>query len=265
MHRRTILLTGAAGRIGRVLAAALADRYSLTLTDVRPLSDAHGAPFVLADLGERAQIAPLCRGIDTVVHLAASADLATSWEPLLRNNIIGSHHLFEAASEGGCRRVVFASSIHTVDGYPAGSPIGPGVPPRPQTLYGASKAWGESLAGMHAQRGPHSAICLRLGWVMPGDDALIHLDNERLDIVLTHEDLVRLFVAAIEAPDDLRFGVFFGLSNNRHNRYDLGETRHRLGYAPQDDAFAIAQRREPRAPRSWLRAARRAARRALRG
>jgi uronate dehydrogenase len=264
MTRRTILMTGAAGRIGRVLTTALADRYALLLTDAQPL-EAPGTAFVQADLAEAERLAALCRGVDTVLHLAASSDLTTSWEPILRNNIIGCHHLFRAAAEGRCRRVVLASSIHAVDAYPKGaSPIDGRVRALPRTLYGASKAWAEALASVHAHGGSLSAICLRLGWVMPGDDALIHLDNDRLDVVLTHADLVRLFVAAIEAPDDLRYGVFYGLSNNRRNRYDLEETRRHLRYEPRDDAFAIADGREPGGAGSRIRAARRLARRILR-
>jgi nucleoside-diphosphate-sugar epimerase len=256
------LLTGAAGRLGRVLGAAFADRYELRRTDLRPPEgEADDASFAPADLGDAQQAAALCRDVDTVLHLAASSDLATPWEPILRNNIIACSNLFRAASEAGCRRIVFASSIHA--GAP-GRPLGRGPRHEPRTLYGASKAWGEALANVVAHRGPSSVLCLRLGWVMPGDDPLIHLDNDRLDIILTHDDLARLFAAAIEAPDDLRYGVFYGLSNNERNRYDLTETRTLLEYAPRDDAFAIARAREPAGAAGWVRAARRMARRVLR-
>ena len=59
--------------------------------------------------------------------------------------------------------------------------------------------------------------------------------------MLTYEDLVRLVVASIEAPNDLRFGVFHGVSNNRWKRLDISEARALLGYEPQDDAFALAE------------------------
>ena len=109
-------MTGAAGQIGRVLTPALADDYDLRLTDVHRPADEAGRSFTLADLADLGLIEALCQGTDTVVHLAASSDLATSWEPLFRNNIIGCSNVFRAASEAGCRRVVFASSIHAGDG-----------------------------------------------------------------------------------------------------------------------------------------------------
>ena len=263
MAPRAVLVTGAAGKIGRLLAPALHGRYALRLTDARPLPE--DPTVVRADLSEGEGLDELCRGVDTVVHLAASTDLTTSWEPILRNNIIGCHRLFAAAAEAGCRRVVYASSIHAVDGHRSPRPIPADAPPYPRTLYGASKVWGEALAAMLAQRTSTSFLCLRLGWVMADDDPLLQLDNERLDVILTHRDLVSLVAAAIEAPDDVRFGVFYGLSNNRRNRYDLEQTRRRLGYAPKDDAFAIAEKREPQGARSLVRAARRTARRILRG
>jgi UDP-glucose 4-epimerase len=47
-------------------------------------------------------------------------------------------------------------------------------------------------------------------------------------------------VASSDATDELRFGIFHGLSNNRWNRLDISETRSALGYAPQDDTFVLA-------------------------
>jgi nucleoside-diphosphate-sugar epimerase len=261
---RTVLMTGAAGKCGRALLPHLRTRYDLSLTDALPFEPGDGLVSQTVELGDSERLGALCRGVDTVVHLAASSDLASGWEPLLRNNIIGCHNLLRAAVQAGCRRVVLASSIHAVDGYPRGAPIGANVPALPRTLYGATKAWAEALASVVSQRDGVSTICLRLGWVMPGDDSEIHLDNDRLDIILTHDDMARLFLAAIEAPGNLRYGVFYGLSNNQRNRYDLEDSRRLLHYEPRDDAFAIARSREPRGVRGWIRAVRRGARAVLR-
>jgi hypothetical protein len=48
----------------------------------------------------------------------------------------------------------------------------------------------------------------------------------------------QLLAQCIEAPD-ITFAIVHGLSENRFKRLDLTSTRDLLGYAPQDDAFAI--------------------------
>ena len=85
------------------MTAALAGRYALSLTDAQSPPDTRGLPFTRADMGDLGQIQALCQGVDTVVHLAASSDLTSTWEPILENNIIGLYNLFQAASdeEGG--------------------------------------------------------------------------------------------------------------------------------------------------------------------
>jgi hypothetical protein len=77
--------------------------------------------------------------------------------------------------------------------------------------------------------------------VIQRDEPELRLDHPWLDIALTYEDLSLLVAGAIDAPDSLRFGVYHGLSNNRYKRLDLTESRAQLGYAPQDDGFALAE------------------------
>lgn len=236
-----ILLTGAAGRIGSLISARLTDRYDWLLTDCKTPVTTHGLLFVQADIADIEQIRPLCENIDTVIHLAA-IPYDSTWETLLPSNLIGVHNIFQAALEANCKRVIFASSIQAVDGYPKEMQIQEDIPVAPSTLYGATKVWGEAVASFYAQQKQLSAICLRLGWVLPNQSAHLVPSNPRLNRVLTHEDLLRLIIACIEAPDQVRFGVFNGLSNNRHQRLDISHTCAVLNYAPQDDAFAIAQR-----------------------
>lgn len=240
-----VLLTGAAGHIGGLIIARLADRYDWTLTDLQPPADTRGLPFVPADITEMAALRPLCKEAETVVHLAATANPDAAWQDLLPPNIVGVYNLFQAASEAGCRRVIFASSLHAVDGYPRDIQIRADAPLNPLNLYGASKAWGEAVAAFYARQKNLSAICLRIGWVMPRNDRRIVPSFSGLDVVLTHEDLIRLITASIDAPDDLRFGIFHGISNNRWERLDIANARELLKYEPQDDAFELAQRNYP--------------------
>jgi nucleoside-diphosphate-sugar epimerase len=238
--RPNVLITGAAGRIGSFLTQHLAERYDFVLSDVRPPDNARGFPFVEADIADLDAVRGLCQGVDTVVHLAADPSTQASWESLLPRNVVGLYNVFQAAHEAGCRRVIFASSVNAVFGYPKDVQVHTSMPVRPLNLYGATKAWGEALACFYADQRGLSAICLRFGWVISRDSEALRPNHPYLDIALTYEDLTRLVVACIDAPDDLRFGVFHGVSNNRWKRLDISDARRLLGYAPEDDSFALA-------------------------
>jgi nucleoside-diphosphate-sugar epimerase len=238
--RIKVLLTGAAGRIGSFLTEHLAGRYDFVLADLRAPTETHGFPFVQADIADLEAMRALSQGIDTVVHLAADPSTRATWESLLPRNIIGVQHVFQAAQEAGCRRVVFASSVNAVSGYSREIQVRTSMPVRPPNLYGATKAWGEALACYYADQLGLSAICLRFGWVVSRDSEQLKLHQRMLDIALTYEDLTRLVRASIDASNDVRFGIFHGVSNNRWKRLDISDARAVLGYAPEDDAFTLA-------------------------
>ncbi|HET7093910.1 MAG TPA: NAD(P)-dependent oxidoreductase, partial [Thermomicrobiales bacterium] len=165
--RPWVLLTGAAGRIGTAFRRAEGERYHFRLADLRTddLADTpgDGHQIVRLDVADLDACRDACAGMAAVVHLAAdpnpNADFAAS---LLANNIVGAHNVFLAAAEAECRRVVFASSVQTVRGYPPDAPIPVDVTTRPENLYGASKCWGEAAASAYAAQGL-SVICVRIG------------------------------------------------------------------------------------------------------
>jgi len=239
---RKVLITGAAGRVGSYLASRWANLYDLVLTDIRQPADTYGVPFILADLADLPAMEAACQGVDTVVHMGANPGVLAPWEDLLGPNVLGVYHVFEAARRAGCRRVIFASSIQAVSDYPDDVQVHAFMPPRPRTLYGASKVWGEAVANAFSCQHGLSAICLRFGAIMPHDFVGVGPGRGSADIVLTLRDLEKLVRAAIEAPDTLRYGVFHALSDNRWKRLDIEETRRVLGYEPEDDGFEMAAR-----------------------
>ena len=163
---RFVLVTGAAGRIGRAFVAAASDRYRFRLSDrdIAGLGDARGHEVLALDVADPDGCRAACTGIDTVVHLAADpspeADFAGS---LLENNIRGAYDIFRAAADAGCRRVIYASSLHAVAGYPIEAAIGPDAPVRPLTMYGVSKCFGEATASYFAEAEGLSCIAVRIG------------------------------------------------------------------------------------------------------
>lgn len=242
--RGKILITGAAGRIGSFLVENLAERYELVLTDIRQPDETYGFPFHQADIGNIEIIRQVSQGVEVVVHLAANPNENAPWEEIYPANIIGVYNVFQAAVDSGCKRVVFASSIHVVQGYPADVQVATTMSVRPLNIYGAAKAWGEALARYYADRQQISMICLRFGWVIHREDLNIQPNHADLNMVITLDDLARLVSASIEAPYELHFGIFHGISNNRRRRLDISSTCEILGYKPRDDAFAIAEERK---------------------
>lgn len=245
VEKRHVLLTGAAGYIGGLITSHLSEQYAWILTDRIQATDTRGLRFMPADISDLNALRPLCSGSETVVHLAGMADLKAAWEYLLPPNIIGVYNILQAASEAGCRRVILASSMHVVDGYAEGVEVRPDMPVSPLTLYGASKACGEALAAYYANQKKMSVLCLRIGWVTPRNGRHLVPGMPHLEDVITHEDLLRLITAAIEAPEAVRFGIFHGISDNHPKRLDTRNARELLHYEPQDDAFVLAGKNYP--------------------
>ena len=139
--RRRILLTGAAGRIGSAFRAHATDRYRFRLADRETTAlagaEGQGHEVIALDVADLDACREACRGIDTVVHLAADpSPEADFYGSLLDNNVKGTYNVFRAAKDQGCRRVVFASRVHAVIGYPPDVQARPDDPVRPTNMYG---------------------------------------------------------------------------------------------------------------------------------
>jgi uronate dehydrogenase len=235
--KQTVLITGASGRIGSALVnhldATAGQRYRLRLADL----EASGERCLQLDVTDFASCAAACAGADLVVHLAAEADPDAAFESLLPVNIAGTYNIFHAASEAGARRVVFASSAHVVAGYPLDVQVRSDMPVRPPNLYGTSKAFGEALASYFAYEKGLEAIAVRIGAFGYAEDWKT-MSACDLSAWASPRDLCSLLVRCLEADlGDDRFVIAHGISDNRFKRLDLSETRARLGYSPQDDAF----------------------------
>jgi dTDP-4-dehydrorhamnose reductase len=236
-RRRPVLVTGAAGRIGSYFTQHSHRRYDLRLmvhqrSDGRELS--RYGQVVEADLADLGRLKDVCAGIDTVLHLAATPDPEADWPAILQANIIGCYHLFAAAIAARCRRVIFASSIHAVSGYPADVQVKAGDPVNPGDLYGVSKCFGEALGRYVAEKEGVSVIALRIGAFEPREKAEQQKSLGMMDAFVSRRDLQQLIERCIDV-ENLQFAIFNGLSENRFNRLDMSSARELLGYESLDD------------------------------
>ena len=219
-----IAITGAAGRVGSILARGL--RRDLRLLDIRPAPDCQ-----LLDLRDLVAVEAAFSGVDAVIHLGAIPTEAP-FEDILDHNLRGTYNVLEAARRSGVTRVVFASSNHATGMYPRSDRIGPDAPVRPDTYYGVSKAFGEALGRLYAEKWGVSVVCIRIGSCIERP-----LDQRHLSTWLSPDDAVNLFSAAVDAP--VQFSIVYGISANTRGWRDLASAR-ALGYEPQDDAEAYA-------------------------
>ena len=230
---KTLLITGAAGDVGTHLRRELAGRYKLRLSDIKPVENlANGEEFHRADIARMDEVLPLMRGVDAIVHLGGFS-VEGPWEAILAANIEGAYHVFEAARLGGVERILFATSNHAVGFYRRDETIDHHAPPKPDSRYGVSKAFGEALGSLYADKYGRRVLCLRIGNVNPKP-----VDKRRLAIWLSPRDLAQLVAIGVEHPD-IRFEIVYGISGNKRAWFDNSNAR-RLGYRPQDDSEAWA-------------------------
>jgi len=163
-----LLLTGAAGGLGRELRPRLrAHCKVLRLSDIADLgAAAAGEELMPAALENPEAMLGLLAGVDAVVHLGG-VSVEGPFGPILQANIVGTYNLYEAARKHGVRRIVFASSNHVIGFHRQDAVLGCDAPLRPDSNYGVSKAFGESLSRFYFDRYGIETVCLRIGSSFP--------------------------------------------------------------------------------------------------
>ena len=221
-----VLVTGAAGGIGKSLRKLLKGKYkSIRWSDIKkPDNLAADEEFMAADLSKMTEVEKIVAGIEGIVHLGGHSTEGP-WNTILDANIVGCYNIFEAAYRANVKRIVFASSNHAVGFYPRSKTIGVNVTVHPDSRYGISKAFGEAVGAFYADKHGLRVTCLRIGNF--GD---VPLDKRRLSIWLKPEDLVQLIDIGL-THRDIRFEIFYGASDNIDMWWDNSNAR-RFGYKP---------------------------------
>lgn len=226
----TLLLTGAAGGLGKVLRKNLkpyAD--TLRLSDISALGDAGPNEEVMTvDLADADAVSRMVAGVDAIVHLGG-VSVERPFDEILPANIQGVYNLYEAARIHGVRRVVFASSNHAIGFHRQGDVIDADTPVRPDGYYGISKAFGENLSRFYFDRYGIETVCLRIGSSFPEPK-----DRRMLVTWLSYDDLTHLVVQSLVTPE-VGHTIVFGASANRDSWWDNRLAAH-LGYQPKDSS-----------------------------
>ena len=237
--RKKVLITGTKGNLGDKIRRHLEAKgnYDLVLLSRNPRGD---SAIIQADLSVYQESwAEHFSGVDAVVHMAADPSPRASWESLAKLNMDLLLNVFEAGVAKGAKRIIFASSNHTMGGYRDEDVVlTPDLAPKPGNPYGATKLMGERIGKSFADRHELSVICLRIGWTqrgenLPGD----HMGEWGRKMWLSDRDYCQVVEKSI-LVENVQFAVLNAMSNNKGMKWELSETQNVLDYAPQDDAYA---------------------------
>ena len=235
-----VLVTGAAGSIGRALVRGLPrsghELRGLDLVDGP--SDGCVLGWVTGDCLDPAVADEAVWGVDAVVHLAGNPDEG-SLTASLESHVHTTGRLLEAMLAHGVSRMAYASSNHAVGHTPRSDLLTIDARPRPDTYYGVAKASAEALLSLYVDRHDISAVALRIGTFEERPSTV-----RSLSTWLSPDDAVRMADAAVRVTQP-GFHVLYGISANTRAWWDLGPGR-ALGYDPQDDAEAYAELVTPR-------------------
>ncbi|MHC5035197.1 MAG: NAD-dependent epimerase/dehydratase family protein [Planctomycetota bacterium] len=231
-----VFLTGATGRVGRVLLGPFEEAYDLKALYRRPVPGKWNA--VLGDLSDKELLREAMKGADVLVHLAAVAHERPFVDEMVPANVVGLYNAFQAAYEAGVRRIVYAGSCNAWHWRTTEEVIEDGTPYRPRSIYGATKAFGEVLGRYYHQCRDMEFVTIRIGWLLPYEHEELRTDAFKRSIWLSPRDAVRLFRRAIEKPG-LGCVEVFGTSITCPQVLSLRGAREQLDYEPQDDVVAL--------------------------
>ena len=238
-----VLVTGAAGSIGRSVSIGLSDLgwrvHGLDLVEQPADLAAAGISWQRGDLLDDVVTESAVRNVDAVVHLASNPT-EDALPACLESHVHTTAGLLDAMVRHGVGRLVYASSNHAV-GLHRRDDLDDGllridVAPRPDSNYGVAKVAAEALLQRAADRHGIDTFTLRIGSFLDRPTTLRQLSSW-----LSPADAVRLVHACLLADDDLggRHRVLYGVSANTRGWWDLAPGR-AIGYHPFDDAETFA-------------------------
>lgn len=228
---KPVLLTGASGALGRVLASAMSKLgWTVRMTDIVPFPGPlpPGTSFIRADLEDGVAILRMAEGCGAIVHYGGTST-DQPFEAVIGPNIRGLYHIYEAARRERAR-VVFASSNHAIGFHERAEVLDSDCALRPDTYYGLSKAYGELMGRLYWDKHAVESVSIRIGSSLPEP-----VDARMLASWLSYEDVARATVASVTASD-VGCLVIWGASNNSRMTWWRHDGRATIGWTPQDSA-----------------------------
>jgi uronate dehydrogenase len=238
---KRVLVTGAAGTIGRAVCRALQEAGHF----VRGLDLAASAlanETLAGNIADFEVVMRAAAGMTTVIHLAATTDDADFMKELLTNNVVGVVNILEASRLAGVKRVALASSMQVADGFRAWDKrvvrVEDGTSPR--NGYAATKVFAEAMGHVYFVKHKMEVICPRIGWSPRHEKAARQIGERGGDrVYLSHDDAGRFFLRCVEARKILGkeegYAVVYCVSRRLKNEGpDMEAAREAIGYEAVD-------------------------------
>lgn len=233
--RQRLLITGPGGRVGTRIVPLLRSHFTLRLFDVQRLKAEGDDEVIQGDIRDFDALKKACTGVDAMLHLAAFPDEADFNSLLLPMNLLGGYNAFEAARQAGVPKVLFASTGQTILNYGRSNRVTTDMPVRPATVYGCTKVFGEALGRYYSDKHGLNVIIIRVCWFQGYDSAPLRSgESEMAHEWCSPRDLTQLIVKCVAS--DLKFAIFFGISNNTGRKWDITNAQELVGYSPEDDS-----------------------------
>lgn len=225
-----IVMTGAAGGVANMVLPYLRDKFDdLVLTDRHNVESG-----IRCDLTDRTKLRTVLKGAEGVIHLGGQP-VEADWKTIRECNFEGAHALFECARLEGVKRIVFASSNHAAGYFPSERPFGTADVFRPDSLYGASKVFGESLCMLYADKFGMRTFAIRIGTTLLAPE-----DRRTLSTWVHPEDLAQLMLIGL-TDDRIHAEIVYGVSDVLYPYFDNSRAM-RLGYVPKHHAADFLDR-----------------------
>ena len=227
---KKILVTGASGHLGGMLFKTMnkIGYKNLLGTDLKKKNIGKKEKFIKANLRNFKSTLKITKGIYAIVHFGA-IPIEDSQQNILKNNIIGTYNLFEAARINKVKRIIFASSNHAIGFHRRKKKLNHFSNQRADSHYGLSKAFGEELSRFYADKFNIKSMCIRIGTCLSEPK-----DRRHLSTWISYEDLTQLVDIGIKHKA-IHHEIVYGVSKNKKSWWDNSKA-YQLGYKPKDSA-----------------------------
>jgi nucleoside-diphosphate-sugar epimerase len=247
IQKKKVLLLGANGNIGKDFVDEYLKNYKqyydlILGVHTKKTDKIKGLKVVKFELSNLKSLKVAMKGCDVVVNLAANPEPKAKFHDLVKPNLIGAYHVLEAAKLSKVSRVILASSVHAVRGYPLNYKVGPTDVPKPLNFYGATKVFAEALCNVYSTQYNLSCLAIRIGAYISNDQKdIVCPMRENYDYVISQRDMAQLIHKCIIASKKVRYGILAGISNNKKQSMELNYTRKLVGYKPKDDSYKMCK------------------------